>query len=177
MVCVSGMLLLLSFFFSFFFNIIISFSSINSIISPIFSERRKALSIPFLPHTAEATWALFVLLSSTLVCYHPTELIWALLFHKFSHFTPTQPGVEDRQEPETLHMLPVGLEGTNDSTLWHIISFHECILFVSYVQTDFRFSLLLLLNYIMCHQSYLDIDDRQGVCNNVPVLLPFPCNQ
>ena len=33
-------------------------------------------------------WALFVLLLSTLVCYQPTELIWALLFHKLSNFTP-----------------------------------------------------------------------------------------
>ena len=29
-------------------------------------------------------WALFVLLLSTLVCFQPTELIRAFLFHKFS---------------------------------------------------------------------------------------------
>ena len=39
------------------------------------------------------TWALFVLLLSTLVCYQPTELIWAFLFHKLSHFTPPPPPV------------------------------------------------------------------------------------
>ena len=36
-------------------------------------------------------WALFVWLLSTLVFCQPADLIWALLFHKFSNFTPPPP--------------------------------------------------------------------------------------
>ena len=42
-------------------------------------------------HAKRLTWALFVSLLSTLVCFLPTELIWAFLFHKFSNFIPPPP--------------------------------------------------------------------------------------
>ena len=35
-------------------------------------------------------WALFVFLSTLVFC-QPKELIWAFLFHKFSHFTHPSP--------------------------------------------------------------------------------------
>ena len=50
-----------------------------------FSTQILVIACMFLEATG---LCLFVLLLSTLVCYQPTELIWAFLFHTFSNFTP-----------------------------------------------------------------------------------------